>query len=79
MVIREEIDERLERHYSDQGLRIRKVGTNDVYDDAIDLISLQYQYEETDEPIIIPDDEDAEVEDYQDALRELGVIINEEE
>ena len=41
----------LNRTYSDQGLKIRKVGTDEVYDEAIDIENAPYTYEETDEPI----------------------------
>lgn len=36
------------RHYSDQGLMIRKVGTNEIYVEAVDLLDKGYQYKETD-------------------------------
>ena len=51
MIIREIINEQLERHYSDSGFKIRKIGTEEIYEDAIDLIELGYEYEETDIPI----------------------------
>lgn len=35
--------------FSDQGYRIRKVGTDEVYDDAVDV--LEFEYEETDQKI----------------------------
>lgn len=41
----------LNRTYSDKGLKIRKVGTDEVYDEAIDIEGAPYTYEETDEPI----------------------------
>lgn len=39
------------RTYSDEGFYIRKVGTEEVYSEAIDLSSMGYTYEETDKPI----------------------------
>lgn len=33
--------------YSDAGLKICKVGTNEVYDDAMDLLTSTATYEET--------------------------------
>lgn len=39
------------RTYSDQGLKIRKVGTREVYDEAVDVKGAGYQYEETDAPV----------------------------
>lgn len=56
MVIREFYGTRkdginLYKHYSDQNLKIRKVGTDEVYDEAIDVEFAPYSYEETDMPI----------------------------
>lgn len=39
------------RHYSDQGMKIRQVETDAVYDDAVDYLPCKYTYVETDEPI----------------------------
>ena len=41
----------LYRTYSDTGMRIRKVGANEIYDDAVDVEGSPYTYEETDIPI----------------------------
>ena len=41
----------LYRTFSDEGLQIRKVGTDEVYDEAIDVEYAPYTYEETDKPI----------------------------
>ena len=50
MIVTEELGD-LIRHYSDSGFKIRQVETGIVYDDAVDIISCPYTYEETDEPI----------------------------
>lgn len=42
---------RLIRTYSDKNLYIQKVGTQEVYSEAIDLESMGYTYEETDKEI----------------------------
>lgn len=42
---------RLIRTYSDKNLYIHKVGTQEVYSEAIDLESKGYTYEETDKDI----------------------------
>lgn len=42
---------RLYRTYSDANLKIRKVGTEEVYDEAIDIEGAPYTYEETEELI----------------------------
>ena len=39
----------LYRTYSDEGKKIAKVGTDEVYDEAIDIEESDYIYEETDE------------------------------
>ncbi len=41
----------LMRTYSDLGFKIRKVGTDEVYDEAIDVIGAPFVYEETTEKI----------------------------
>ena len=63
----------LYRTYSDKNFMIRKVGTDEIYEDAID--SQDYEYEETD--ILIDQDittiDEATNEDYIEALERLGV------
>ena len=59
MVVREivEIEGRsFIHHFSDEGFFIRKVGTDEIYEDALDVI--EYDYEETDIPIVPPEQED---------------------
>ena len=41
----------LYRSYSDSNLLIRKVGTEEIYSEAIDISTAPYEYEETDMPI----------------------------
>jgi hypothetical protein len=43
----------LYRTHSDEGMQIRKVGTEEIYDEAIDVEDAPYTYEETDVPIEI--------------------------
>jgi hypothetical protein len=38
-------------NYIPTGLMIRKVGTDEIYDEAVDVESAPYTYEETDIPI----------------------------
>lgn len=40
---------KLYRTYSNEGFRLRKVGTDEIYDDAIDVENAPYEYEETEE------------------------------
>ena len=37
--------------YSDNGVKINKVGTDEIYDDAVDVEGASFTYEETDVPI----------------------------
>ena len=64
----------LYRTYSDNGLKILKVDTDEVYDEAIDVKNSSWTYIETDVPVETDEDEITE-EDYQAALREMGVRI----
>lgn len=41
-------DNVFKRTYSDAGFMIRKLGTEEVYSEAIDLLDAPYEYEETD-------------------------------
>jgi len=41
----------LYRTFSDAGFKIHKVGTNEVYDEAIDVEGAPYTYVETEQPI----------------------------
>lgn len=41
----------LNRTYSNQNVKIHKIGTDEIYDEAIDIEGALYVYEETDEPI----------------------------
>lgn len=56
MIVREffelrEDNVKLFRTYSDKSVKIRKIGTNEIYDEAIDIENAPYFYEETNEPI----------------------------
>ena len=77
MVIKTEyplLADNLERveYSSDSGFMIRKVGTGEVYSNAIELADKEVEYEETD---VLIDDIVAET-DYQNALAELGVKLD---
>lgn len=52
---------RLFKTYSNEGMKIKKVGTNEVYDEAIDIEGAPYIYEETDEPIEVAEQPQEEV------------------
>lgn len=61
MVKTEILNERLKRTFSDSGKVIRKIGTQEEYSEAVDLITATYEYEET-EKDIAPKKEQTEVE-----------------
>ena len=44
---------KLYKTYSDENYRIQKVGTGEIYDEAIDVFPIQYNYEETSEKVEI--------------------------
>jgi len=44
------------RTYSDAGHKIRKVGTEEVYAEAVDLLTSTFIYEETEELIVTPEE-----------------------
>ena len=39
------------RTYSDENKIIRKVGTDEIYSEAVDILPCIYEYTETDQPI----------------------------
>ena len=57
------------RTYSDT-YKIRKIGTDEIYTDTMDVSD--YQYEETDMPLEIPE---ATEDDMREALAILGVEL----
>ena len=64
----------LNRTYSNLGMKIERDGER--YDEAIDPAKLNREYIETDEPIELDvDPDEATPEDYQSALRDMGVQV----
>lgn len=71
-------DGTLIRHYSDADMMLLQNETGVKYSDPIDIVPCVYTYTETDEPIEPeeePDDNEADIADYQNALTEFGVKI----
>ena len=62
----------LYRTYSDANLLIQKVGTDEIYSEAIDVEEALYQYVETDQPI-----DDPELVDDQITSEEFDNMIEE--
>lgn len=63
MIVREFFRERedgvkLYRTYSDKGLVIKKVETDEMYEEAVDVESAAYSYVETDQMIDTPEGEE---------------------
>ena len=50
------------RHYSDSGVFIRKIGTEELYEEALDGVPCPYSYEETVMEIPIENQETLEEE-----------------
>ena len=50
----------LYRTFSDNSLQIQKVGTNEVYDEAIDVEGATFEYAETDNLVGAPEEGDIE-------------------
>lgn len=67
MIFKETLEDGRFHVFSDT-YKIIKVGTDEIYDDAVDRI--EYMYAETD--ILLPSEEATE-EDYIKALSDLGV------
>ena len=59
MIIQEQIENDLVKTYSDNGMMIRKIGTDEIYSEAIDPKKFNREYEETDIPIEQSSDEPA--------------------
>ena len=51
MIIQEQIGNDLVKTYSDKGMMIKKIGTEELYSEAIDPRKFNREYEETDTPI----------------------------
>lgn len=60
----------LRRTWSDVGFMIERDGAQ--YSEAVDPIGFDWVYEETTIPL---EDEEATIDDYQQALSELGVSV----
>lgn len=73
MIIVEQINEMVERRYSDLGVKIKQVETDTLWNDAIDTIPCRFTYVETAYPI--DDDEEATEDDLIEVLEELGVNV----
>ena len=60
MIVQDTIEgnDNLVKTYSDIGMMIRKIGTDELYSEAIDPKKFDRRYEETDIPVEKPDEPD---------------------
>lgn len=75
MIVSEQINDALVRHYSDSGMLIRQVKTGNLYDEAVDVQPCRYSYEETDTPVPADNAPTTEAE-YISYLKQLGVDVD---
>ena len=61
MIKRELFGDNLYRTYSDEGYKIRQIETGIIFDDALDTQDVNFTYEETDEKIVRPIEDDIDV------------------
>ena len=65
MILTETIElngKQFKRTYSDT-YKIKKIGTDEVYDEAVDILSANYEYEETDQALSQEEANDSEILD----------------
>lgn len=77
-MIKTEINGNIVHTWSDLGVKIHGGSPEADYDEAYDPIETGRTYEETDIPIDGEETDEATEKDYQNALTELGVNLNEE-
>ena len=65
---------KLYKTYSDESYRIQKVGTDEIYDEAIDVFPIQYNYEETTEKI-----ETEEISEVEQKAQAYNILVGEVE
>ena len=62
---------KLYRTYSDEGFTIKKVGTEEIYEEAIDVESASYEYEETTELIEVTSEIELKAQAYDILVGEV--------
>lgn len=65
---------KLYKTYSDENYRIQKVGTNEIYDEAIDVENTSFEYEETTEKI-----ETEEISEVEQKAQAYNILVGEVE
>lgn len=64
----------LYKTYSNEGYKIHKLNTNEVYDEAIDVENAPYEYEETTEKI-----ETEEISEVEQKAQAYDILVGEVE
>ena len=64
----------LYKTYSDEGYRIHKLNTDEIYDEAIDVENAPYEYEETTEKI-----ETEEISEVEQKAKAYDILVGEVE
>ena len=65
---------KLYKTYSDENYRIQKVGTDEIYDEAIDVENTSSEYEETTEKI-----ETEEISEVEQKAQAYNILVGEVE
>lgn len=65
---------KLYKTYSDENYRIQKVGTDEIYDEAIDVENTSFEYEETTEKI-----ETEEISEVEQKAQAYNILVGEVE
>ena len=65
---------KLYKTYSDENYRIQKVGTDEIYDKAIDVENTSFEYEETTEKI-----ETEEISEVEQKAQAYNILVGEVE
>ena len=65
---------KLYKTYSDENYRIQKVGTDEIYDEAIDIENTSFEYEETTEKI-----ETEEISEVEQKAQAYNILVGEVE
>ena len=65
---------KLYKTYSDENYRLQKVGTDEIYDKAIDVENASFEYEETTEKI-----ETEEISEVEQKAQAYNILVGEVE
>lgn len=65
---------KLYKTYSDENYKIQKVGTDEIYDEAIDIENTSFEYEETTEKI-----ETEEISEVEQKAQAYNILVGEVE